>query len=77
MARHTGASLDRLEQRISLEEIRRRGRWLSEGSARQYEKRALIQEVYASLTTAQRKLCHRADDRLISMLRHKVAGATG
>ena len=75
MARHTGASLDRLEQRISLEEVRRRGRWLSEGSVRRYEKRALIQEVYASLTANQRQLCHRADERLISMLRRKFAGA--
>ena len=36
----------------------------------------LAAEVYASLTAAQRKLCHRADDRLISMLRRKVEGAT-
>ena len=43
MARHTGASLDRLEQRISLEEVRRRGRWVSESSVRRYETRALIQ----------------------------------
>ena len=74
MARHTGASLDRLENRISLEEVRRRGRWRAESSVRRYEKRALIQEVYASLADEQRRYCQRAEQQLVRMLRRKLGG---
>ena len=71
-ARHTGASLDRLEERISLEEVKRRGRWRAETSVRRYEKRALIQEVYLSMTEAQRRFAHRATAQLEAALQRRL-----
>ena len=68
MARHTGASLDRLEDRLPLAEVQRRGRWKSEKSVRRYEKRALVQEVYTSLTPQQQASAKRRADQLESAL---------
>ena len=45
MGRHSGASLDRLEGRYSLDEVQKRGRWRSTASVRRYEKHALVQKV--------------------------------
>ena len=72
MARHTGASLDRLENRISLEEVRRRGRWAAESSVRRYEKRALVMEVFQSLTPEQKLMCRRFDRDLVPFLRRRL-----
>ena len=74
MARHTGASLDRLEERIPLEEVRRRGRWTSDKSVKRYEKRATAQEVYLSMADQQRKYAHRAGDRFEQVQRIKLDG---
>ena len=49
MGRHSGASLDRLENRYGLSEVQRRGRWRSTSSVARYEKHALVQQVYQSL----------------------------
>jgi len=75
MARHTGASLDRLENRISLEEVRRRGRWAAESSVRRYEKRALVMEVFQSLTPEQKLMCRRFDRDLVPFLRRRLGMA--
>ena len=74
MARHTGASLDRLEDRISLEEVRRRGRWASDRSVKRYEKRAMIQEVFLAMTAQQRRYADIAAAGLLKLLRRKLDG---
>eukprot|EP00973_Karenia_brevis_P057612 8014226-Karenia_brevis.AAC.1 len=38
--RHTGTSADWLAQRRSLQEIKKRGRWVADSSVRRYEKGA-------------------------------------
>jgi len=40
MARHSGPSLDKCYNRISLEEVQKRGRWRSTDSVRRHEKKA-------------------------------------
>ena len=49
MGRHSGASLDRLENRYCQAEVQRRVRWRSTSSVARYEKHALVQQVYQSL----------------------------
>jgi len=49
MGRHSGASLDRLENRYNLSEVQKRGRWRSSSSVARYEKHALVQEVFRNL----------------------------
>ena len=68
MGRHSGASLDRLEEVLSLAEVQRRGRWRSEASVRRYEKRALVQEVYLKLPLHVRKYAHRCEKDLVPLL---------
>ena len=43
MARHGGASDDRATKVRTLDEVRKRGRWLSESSTRRYEKHGKLQ----------------------------------
>ena len=69
MGRHSGASLDRLEEVHSLAEVQRRGRWRSEASVRRYEKRALTQEVYLKMLLSARRLAHRHEKELIPLLK--------
>ncbi|CAK0855451.1 unnamed protein product, partial [Prorocentrum cordatum] len=57
MGRHSGASLDRLHNRLDLAEVQRRGRWRSMASVRRYEKRALVQGVYNKLDQRSRRMC--------------------
>ena len=52
-ARHTGASIDRLENRIPLSEVQAPGRWRSDASVRRYEKGALVQKVASLLYSRQ------------------------
>ena len=73
MGRHSGASLDRLQDVIPLREVQRRGRWNSETSVRRYEKRALTQEVYLSMPPAVRNRAHRHERELIPLLRRTCA----
>ena len=47
-ARHSGASHDRLVRCRSLEEVRKRGRWLSFRSVGRYEKAAMVAKTWAS-----------------------------
>ena len=49
MARHSGASVDRLQDRFTLAEVQKRGRWRCMSSVRRYEKHALLQEVLARM----------------------------
>ena len=72
MGRHTGASLDRLENRVSLSEVQKRGRWRSTASVRRYEKRALIQEVYNSLSAGTRRFCLSSEKQLVVELHRHV-----
>ena len=75
MARHTGASLDRLLDQLSLEEVQKRGRWRAPASVRRYEKRALVQEVYNSLTAQQQRAAIRkTNDLQAALLRRIRAG---
>ena len=69
MARHTGASVDRLEDRLSLMEVQRRGRWRSETSVRRYEKRGMVQEVSSSLSDQQKVQFVKAEFTLPSTLK--------
>eukprot|EP00959_Pyramimonas_sp_CCMP1952_P054406 1137656-Pyramimonas_sp.AAC.1 len=57
MCRRTGASLDRLENWVSLAEVQKRGRWRSTASVRRCEKRALVQEVFNSLSAGTWRFC--------------------
>jgi len=67
-ARHTGASLDRLEDNLSLAEVQRRGRWKAEASVRRYEKRTMAQEVAHMLSAHTRAYCMRASGQLRARL---------
>ena len=69
MGRHSGASLDRLEWRFSLEEVRKRGRWRSSASVARYEKRALVQDVLFRMKTSDRAYCLRAERAIEGVLR--------
>ena len=66
--------MDRLEERIPLDEVRRRGRWASDKSVKRYEKRAMVQEVHLSMNERQRQYAHRAARQLEGNLRRKLAG---
>ena len=72
MGRHSGASLDRLEERLSLAEVRKRGRWRSETIVARYEKRALVQEVFNRMTARARAVCQRCEARLLADLRLRL-----
>ena len=72
MGRHSGASLDRLEERLSLIEVQKRGRWRSEGSVQRYEKRALVQEVFSRMTEKARSASLRCEARLVGDLRRRL-----
>ena len=69
MGRHSGASLDRLERRFSLEEVRKRGRWRSTASVARYEKRALVQDVLFRMKISDKVYCHRAERAIEGVLR--------
>ena len=77
MARHSGASWDRLNEVRPLNEVQRRGRWRSEATVRRYEKRALVQQVYLSLPAAQRKMAHRASTKVEELMVRLVARECG
>ena len=72
MARHTGASLDRLTGALPLTEVQKRGRWRADSSVRRYEKRALVQEVYNSLTDRERKVAYRKAAELEDVLLRRI-----
>ena len=67
-ARHTGASLGRLEDNLSLAEVQRRGRWKAEASVRRYEKRTMAQEVAHMLSAHTRAYCMRTSSLLPARL---------
>ena len=71
-ARHTGASIDRLENRIPLSEVQARGRWRSDASVRRYEKRALVQKVASLLSSRQKVLFAKDLDELPGRLLRSV-----
>ena len=73
MGRHSGASLDRLEERLSLAEVRKRGRWRCESSVARYEKRALVQEVFSRMSARARSVCQRCEARLLVDLRQRLS----
>ena len=54
-ARHTGAALDYLEEKRNLEQIQRRGRWLSINSVQRYTKIAQLLQDLADLSSAVRR----------------------
>ena len=68
MGRHSGASLDRLEDNLTLAEVQRRGRWAATSSVRRYEKRALTQEVYLAIPEPLRRQAHRHALELVPLL---------
>ena len=71
-ARRTGASTDRLENRIPLSEVQARGRWRSDASVRRYEKRALAQKVASLLSSRQKVLFAKGLDELPGRLLRSV-----
>ena len=68
MGRHTGASLDRLEGRRTLDEVQKRGRWRSTNSVRRYEKHALVQEVLERMHPTKVAYCQQCEPKLREML---------
>ena len=54
LLRHSGASNDAFHKRRTIQEIKRRGRWLSDRSVRRYEKSGRLSEQLASLSITQR-----------------------
>ena len=68
MGRHSGASLDRLERRYSLEEVRKRGRWRSQATVARYEKKALIQDVLHRMRAVDKAFCKRAAEGIMRAL---------
>ena len=73
MGRHSGASLDRLEGRLSLAEVMKRGRWRATSSVARYEKRALVQEVLHRMRTGDKAYCLRAEAAIGGVLRRSFA----
>ena len=71
--RHSGASLDRLEGRLSLAEVMKRGRWRATSSVARYEKRALVQEVLHRMRTGDKAYCLRAEAAIGGVLRRSFA----
>ena len=74
MARHSGASIDRQEGRLSLDEVGKRGRWRTLSSVRRYEKRGLLQEVWNNLSERQRQYCESAMAALAAKLAQHFCG---
>ena len=68
MGRHTGASLDRLENTYTLDEVQKRGRWRSTSSVRRYEKHALVQEVVQRMSASKIEFCRQCEARLVGDL---------
>ena len=64
MGRHSGASIAALETRMTLDMIKKRGRWRTDASVRRYEKSGLVQKVWLGLAERDRKSCIRAAARL-------------
>ena len=60
-ARHSGASLDRLHQRRTLQEVMKRGRWKVQKSLVRYEKHGRIQATALDFTASQRAHFDRAE----------------
>ena len=81
-ARHSGASLDHYYERYSLTEVAKRGRWRSMASVRRYEKKALLQAMWRTLSKDTKAKCvlaaqHFPDllTRLFNINRKKDDGA--
>ena len=74
--RHTGASLDRLENRRSLLDVQKRGRWRTTTSVMRYEKHALLQEVWSHLSLRHQAMA-RADARKLESEVKRRFGGTG
>ena len=64
MGRHSDASLDWLENRCSLAEVRQRGRWRAASTAARYAKKALVQEFLLRMRAADRVYCRRVAPEL-------------
>ena len=77
MGRHSGASLDSLEGRLKLEEIKKRGRWRTDASVRRYEKHALVQKVWLEMAETDRRFARRAAATLPVELSAFGRGAVG
>ena len=73
MGRHSGASIDRPEERLELDEVKKRGRWRTDSSVRRYEKRALVQKVLAEMSVAEVRMCARAAAQLQAALRRRCS----
>jgi len=58
--RHSGASLDVLEGRRSLVEVKKRGRWERDSSVRRYEKMGMVQESWAMMSSAAQQAAREA-----------------
>ena len=69
MGRHSGASLDMLEGRLSLAEVMKRGRWRATSSVTRYDKRALVQEVLLRMRTGGKAYCLRGEATVGGVLR--------
>ena len=76
MGRHSGASIDRLEARHSLEEVKKRGRWRTDASIRRYEKRALVQKVLNSMSQKSLAKCDQVGGRLPAALAARCAATS-
>jgi integrase len=62
--RHSGASIDRAQNRRSLQEVQKRGRWKQPKSVSRYEKAGRLGLVVRELTSEQRAYCELAERHL-------------
>eukprot|EP00959_Pyramimonas_sp_CCMP1952_P097948 2047047-Pyramimonas_sp.AAC.1 len=66
--RHGGASFDAISQRRALSEIKKRGRWRTDGSVRRYEKAALALREATKLSPATISFARTAEEGLASFM---------
>lgn len=66
--RHTGPSHDRAENRRSLMEVKKRGRWASDASVRRYEKGGRVSQRLQTLSLATQRRCADAESHISMIL---------
>ena len=75
MGRHSGASLDRLDGRLSLVAVMQRRRWRAASPVARYEKWALVQDVLHRMRTGGKAYCLRAEATVAGVLRRHFGRA--
>ncbi|CAK0863166.1 unnamed protein product [Prorocentrum cordatum] len=77
MMRHSGPSIDGALQLRPLDEVRKRGRWVSRKSVVRYETAARLSKAWHDLPLATRTRCEALDARLEELLLRGASRAAG